>query len=144
MTNRYPALKIVSRLSVFFGWAIFVIGGLWSFFTMIAAGGQGFGLFGLPLLLACIVIGLFLIATGELINVVIDIEANTRANAKFNNQVEKGKDQGMQADSGPREEKKGGLKISPDGNWECPVCHAENQPPIGTCKSCDNYIVAKR
>jgi len=41
-------------------------------------------------------------------------------------------------------EKKGGLKISSNGDWECPICHTENSPPIGACKSCDNYIVAKR
>jgi hypothetical protein len=144
MKNRYPALKIVSRLSVIFGWLIFLVGGLWSFFTMIAAGGSGFGFFGLPLLLACIVLGLFLIATGELINVVIDIEANTRANSRLNEQVANVKDQDKKANSDPNDEKKGVLRVFPNGNWQCPVCNTENHPPIGTCKSCDNYIVAKR
>jgi hypothetical protein len=42
------------------------------------------------------------------------------------------------------ESKKGGLRIFPNGNWQCPICQTENAAPIGTCKSCDNYIVAKR
>ena len=135
MTKKYPALEIVSGLSVFFGWLIFVLGGLFALFSIFASGASGFGFFGIPILIGCIFVGLFLIASGELIKVVIDIEANTRGNLTKPL---------AQPQKQSNEEKKDGLRIYSNGNWDCPICHSENLAPIGECKFCNKYIVAKK
>ena len=74
MEQKYGALRICATLNKLIGWIILVVG---SFAAITIISTSGFT-FGFPILIISIFIGLILIATGELIYVIIDIEANTR------------------------------------------------------------------
>jgi hypothetical protein len=74
MEQKYGALRICATLNKLIGWIILVVG-LLAAIKIISTSGFTFGF---PILIISIFIGLILIATGELIYVIIDIEANTR------------------------------------------------------------------
>jgi hypothetical protein len=81
MEKKYGALRIYATLSIVIGWIILVIGSLASVGIIFSAG----FIFGFPSLLASLFIGLILIAAGELIYVIIDIEENTRQGSMKSN-----------------------------------------------------------
>jgi hypothetical protein len=84
MEKKYGALRIYATLSIVIGWIILVIGSLASVGIIFSAG----FIFGFPSLLASLFIGLILIAAGELIYVIIDIEENTRQGSiKSNSEI---------------------------------------------------------
>ncbi len=74
MEKKYGALRIIATLNTVIGWIILVIGSLAAVGVIFSAG----FIFGFPMLLASLFIGLIAIAAGELIYVIIDIEENTR------------------------------------------------------------------
>lgn len=74
MEKKYGALRIIATLNTVIGWIILVIGSLAAVGVIFSAG----FIFGFPILMASLFIGLILIAAGELIYVIIDIEENTR------------------------------------------------------------------
>ena len=84
MEQKYGALRILSSVNAFVGYAILIVGGISSIIVIFSSKG-GF-LVGLPLLIACVFLGVVLIAFGELINVFIDIESNTRYAARQNSE----------------------------------------------------------
>ena len=74
MEKKYGALRIIATLNTVIGWIILVIGSIAAVGVIFSAG----FIFGFPILMASLFIGLILIAAGELIYVIIDIEENTR------------------------------------------------------------------
>jgi hypothetical protein len=74
MEQKYGALRICATLNTLIGWIILVVGSL-AAIKIISTSGFNFGF---PIFIISLFIGLILIATGELIYVIIDIEENTR------------------------------------------------------------------
>jgi hypothetical protein len=74
MEKKYGALRIIATLNTVIGWVILVLGSMASIGIIISAG----FIFGFPVLMASLFTGLILIAAGELIHVIINIEENTR------------------------------------------------------------------
>jgi hypothetical protein len=84
MEKKYGALRIIATLNTVIGWIILVIGSLAAVGVIFSAG----FIFGFPILMASLFIGLILIAAGELIYVIIDIEENTRLGSiKSNSEI---------------------------------------------------------
>ena len=81
MEKKYGALRIIATLNTVIGWIILVIGSLAAVGVIFSAG----FIFGFPILMASLFIGLILIAAGELIYVIIDIEENTRQGSMKSN-----------------------------------------------------------
>ena len=70
--KKYEALRSISKVQVVMGW---IIGGLGCIFSLILTKESGLGILGI---IFSIFVGLILIAMGELIQLLIDIEENTR------------------------------------------------------------------
>lgn len=84
MEKKYGALRIIATLNTLIGWIVLVVGSIAGIGVMISAQ----FIFGFPILMASLFFGLILIAAGELIYVIIDIEENTRqGSAKTNKEV---------------------------------------------------------
>jgi hypothetical protein len=84
MEKKYGALRIIATLNTVIGWIILIIGSLAAVGVIFSAG----FIFGFPILMASLFIGLILIAAGELIYVIIDIEENTRQGSiKSNSEI---------------------------------------------------------
>ena len=81
MEKKYGALRIIATLNTVIGWIILVIGSLAAVGVIFSAG----FIFGFPILMASLFIGLILIAAGELIYVIIDIVENTRQGSMKSN-----------------------------------------------------------
>jgi len=74
MEKRYGALRAIASVNMAVGWVILIVGVLLS---MGLIGSAGF-VAGFSLLIGSIFAGLLLIASGQIIYVIIDIEENTR------------------------------------------------------------------
>jgi hypothetical protein len=74
MEKKYGALRIIATLNTIIGWAILILGSIAAIGVIISSS----FIFGFPILMASLFIGLILIAAGEIIYVIIDIEENTR------------------------------------------------------------------
>ena len=130
MEQKYGALRLVATIHTIFGWIVGIVGCIFALLTMLGGGGSGFGMLGVPVLIGFLFIALFLIAMGQLINVFIDIEHNTRkfslnfsASAKHTEETE---------DLNPAH---AGIEKTED-EWKCPKCWHSNPLPIGKCGYC--------
>lgn len=74
MKKRYKALEAIALINILVGWTILIVGALLSIGLI---GSAGFAA-GSSLLIGSILAGLLLIASGQIIYVIIDIEENTR------------------------------------------------------------------
>jgi hypothetical protein len=75
--QRYGALRLISTVNKVCGWLVIVIGGI----TALVAMSAGHVFPGILALIACAFLGLILIASGQIIHVIIDIEDNTRTSS---------------------------------------------------------------
>lgn len=75
MENKYSALRLIASINIIVGWGVIIIG---SIATLQAMSTAGF-IIGVPILIGSLFFGLILIASAQIIQVIIDIEANTRS-----------------------------------------------------------------
>ena len=88
MEKKYKALRLISSFTIFFGW-IYIILGILAIFILLLSDNKVFTFKeSVIIIIACIWSGLLSIGIGELINLFIDIEHNTRQSNIFENKIE--------------------------------------------------------
>jgi hypothetical protein len=120
------------------GWIILVLGVLAGFIAMGSDKGAFSIYIGLLILVNSILIGLLLIAIGEVVYVLIDIEENTRRSAvNINKAAVSHSEDAIHVSMGEKLGATDGFpKQNSDGTWTCPKSGHKNPMPIDACKYC--------
>lgn len=124
--KKYNTLRFASKILAIYGW---ILGGLsgFAFVISIITGNAGYGFI---ILIGLSLSALFSIAMGQLINVFIDIEYNTRRfYCESPSDIEKFQ---FSSESNPVSANR---ENSID-EWKCPKCWHLNPLPTGKCGYC--------